>query len=162
LPAAIRDTVDIILATKGTPPTAVNAPMATPRATISVNGQPPRPFTVASRVSPHVRHQHKYTATPLPPHRRFYFHTTGELATAATVEEFSRHIRQCDQAVLAYHLARGDFSRWITGALADHSLGMHLAAIERDLGHRHAAELERARHRIIHAIDSRYPTNKEP
>ncbi len=73
---------------------------------------------------------------------------------AATVEEFGRYLRHCDPAVLAYHLPRGDFSRWITGLLADHSLGMHLAAIERDLGFRHAAELERARRRIIHAIDS--------
>ena len=159
---AIRDTVDIILATTGTPPIGANAPMAAPRATISVNGQPPRPFTIATRISPHVRHQHKYAASSLPAHRRFYFHTTGEPAIAATLEEFSRHIRHCDPAVLAYHLARGDFSRWITGTLADRSLGTHLAAIERDLGHRHAAELERARHRIIHAIDSRYPGTDEP
>jgi hydroxymethylpyrimidine pyrophosphatase-like HAD family hydrolase len=160
LPTAVRGTVDITLAATGTPP--ANAPMVAPRATISAGGQSPRPFTVATRVSPHVRHQHKYTATSLPPHRRFYFHTTGQPATAATLEEFSRHIRHCDQEVLAYHLARGDFSRWITGALADRSLGMHLAAIERDVGHCHAAELERARRRIIHAIDSRYPSTDEP
>jgi hydroxymethylpyrimidine pyrophosphatase-like HAD family hydrolase len=158
---AIRDTVDIILAASGTPP-AANAPMAAHRAAISVNGQPPRPFSAATRISPHVRHQHKYTAVPLPPHRRFYFHTIGEPATAATLAEFSRHIRHCDPAVLAYHLARGDFSRWITGVLADRSLGTHLAAIERDVGHRHAAELERARHRIIQAIDGRYPGTGEP
>jgi hydroxymethylpyrimidine pyrophosphatase-like HAD family hydrolase len=160
LPTAVRSTVDFTLAATGTPP--ANAPIAAPRATISVSGQPPRPFTIATRISPHVRHQHKYTATPLPPHRRFYFHTIGEPATAATIEEFSRHIRHCDPEILAYHLARGDFSRWITGALADLSLGMHLAAIERDIGHRQAAELERARHRIIHAIDNRYPLTGEP
>lgn len=162
VPAGVRGTVDITLVTTGTPPAAANAPMAVPRAAIAVAGQPPRPFTVATRISPHVRHQRKYTATPLPPHRRFYFHTAGEPAAAATVEEFGRYIRHCDPAILAYHLARGDFSRWITGALADHSLGMHLAAIERDLDHRHAAELERARNRIIHAIDSRYPSTEEP
>jgi len=39
---------------------------------------------------------------------------------------------------------------------------MHLAAIERDLSHRHTAELERARNRIIHAIDSRYPGTEDP
>jgi hypothetical protein len=135
--------------------------MTSPRATISVSGQPPRPFTVAARVSPHVRHQHKYSATPLPPHRRSYFHTTGELATAATLNEFSRRIGHCDPAVLDYHLARGDFSRWITGAIADHSLGRQLAGIESELSNRHAAELERARHRIIHAIDIRYPGTED-
>jgi hypothetical protein len=84
------EVIDITLTATRTPPAAASALTAAPRATISVSGQPPRPFTVATRVSPHVRHQHKYTAIPLPPHRRFYFHTTGEPATAATLEEFSR------------------------------------------------------------------------
>lgn len=162
LPAAVRNTVDITITTTGTSLATSNAPEAMPRATLSVSGQPPRAFTVSTRISPHVRHQRKYIAIPLPPHRRFYFHTTGEPASAASFEEFVRHVRHCDPEVLAYHLVRGDFSRWITGALADYSLGMHVAAIERDLGYRHAAELERARHRIIHAVDSRYPIPGEP
>jgi len=72
-----------------------------------------------------------------PGRARRHGHAPRQLpATAATVEEFGRYLRHCDPAVLAYHLARGDFSRWITGVLADHSFGMHLAAIERDLGFR--------------------------
>ena len=161
LPAAFRDSVDLTLAITGTPSEEANTLLTVPRATVSVAGQPPRPFSVDHRISPHVRHQHKYTATALPPHRRFYFHTGGEMGgeplTAATVEEFSRHIRHCDPAVLSYHLSRGDFSRWITGTIADRHLGSDLAAVERDVLLRHAAELERARHRIIHAIDNRYP-----
>jgi hydroxymethylpyrimidine pyrophosphatase-like HAD family hydrolase len=166
LPAAFRDSVDATLTITGTPPAAANTPMAVPRATVSAGSQPARLFTVDHRVSPHVRHQHKYTSTALPPHRRFYFRaageTGGEPATAATLEEFSRYLRHCDPAILGYHLSRGDFSRWINETLADHSLGRDLAAIERDLGLRHAAELERARRRIIHAIDSRYPGTEEP
>ncbi len=155
LPAAFRDTVDLTLATAGTPPT--DASGTVPRATIAADGQQPRPFTVAARISPHVRHQHKYTAAPLPPERRFYFHTLGEAGAAATLEEFSRHIRHCDPAILAYHLSRGDFSRWVTETLADHNLGRQLAAIERDLTQHHASALEQARHQITHAIDGRYP-----
>lgn len=166
LPAAFRDSVDMTLTVTLTPqPPSANAPMAGPRATVAVGGQQPRPFTVASRVSPHVRHQHKYTSAALPAHRRFYFHASGEAGgepeSAATMEEFSRHIRHCDLAVLDYHLSRGDFSRWITGTFADRSLGSALAAVERDIGLRHAAELERARHQIVHAIDSRYPGTRE-
>ena len=131
--------------------------MAIPRATIAAGGQQPRPFTVAARISPHVRHQHKYTAAPLPPERRFYFRTLGEAGTAATLEELSRHLRHCDPAILACHLSREDFSRWVTGILAGRSLGRQLAAIERDLSQHHAAALERARHQIMHATDSRYP-----
>jgi hydroxymethylpyrimidine pyrophosphatase-like HAD family hydrolase len=156
LPAAYRDTVDLTLATTTAPP-AANASMAVPRATIAVNGHQPRRFTVAARISPHVRHQHKYLTAPLPPERRFYFHTLGEAGTAATLEEFSRHLRHCDPAILAYHLTRGDFSRWITVTLADRNLGSQFAAIERDVSQHHAAALERARHQIMHAIDSRYP-----
>ena len=166
LPAAFRGSVDLTLTITGTPPAPADTPVAAPRATVSTAGQPPRPFSVDHRVSPHVRHQHKYTATALPPHRRFYFHTGGEKGgepvTAATMDEFSRHIRHCDPAVLGYHLARGDFSRWITGTLADLHLGSDLAAIERGLLLRQAAELERARRRIIHAIDSRYPSSGRP
>lgn len=158
LPAAFRDTVDLTLAITATPPTA-NASTAVPRATITADGQQPRPFTVAKRVSPHVRHQHKYLTAPLPPERRFYFHSLGEAGIAATLEEFSRHLRHCDPAILAYHLSRGDFSRWVTGTLADQSLARQLAAIERDLSQHHAAALERARHQIVHAIDNRYPSS---
>ena len=61
VPAAVRDSADIIFAITGTPPAAANAPMRAPRATIAVGGQPPRPFTAATTVSPHVRHQHEYT-----------------------------------------------------------------------------------------------------
>jgi hydroxymethylpyrimidine pyrophosphatase-like HAD family hydrolase len=160
LPAAFRDSVDFTFRTTGTPPAAANAPVAVPHTTVSVGGQPPRPFTIGLRASSHVRHQHKYMTAALPSHRRFYFQTYGETCrepiTASTLEEFSRHIRHCDQTVLRYHLSRGDFSRWITGTFADQSLGGDLAAIERDLGVREAAELERARQRIIHSIDSRY------
>jgi hydroxymethylpyrimidine pyrophosphatase-like HAD family hydrolase len=164
LTAAFRDSIELTLATTGPPPAAAGAPMPVSRATISAAGQPPRPFTVARRVSPHAR-QHRHIATALPPHRRFYFHTRGEAdgepVTAATLEEFNRHIRDCGLATLDYHLSRGEFSRWVTGILADHSLGTVLAAVERDHGIRHAADLERARHRIIHAIDSRYPGMEE-
>jgi len=157
LPAAMRGSVDLTFTATAPRPAAHSAPMAVPSATVSVGGQEPRPFNVASRTSPHVRHQHKYAATALPPQHWFHFHTDGEPVVAATLEEFSRYIRHCDLTVLSYHLSRGDFSRWVTGAFADHNLGTYLAAIERDLTHRHAAELERARRRIVHAIDSRYP-----
>lgn len=162
LPGAFRNSVDLTLDTAGTPSPAANTSAAVPRATVSAGGRPARPFAVDHRISPHVRHQHKYTASALPPHRRFYFHTSGEPTAAATMEEFSRQLRHCDPAVLGYHLSRGDFSRWINDTLADHSLGSELAAIERDLSLRQVAELERARRRIIGAIDSRYLGTAEP
>ena len=166
LTAAFRDSIDLTLATTGTPPAVANGAMAVSRATISAGGQQPRPFTVAHRVSPHARHQHNHIVTALPPHRRFYFHTNGETGgepvTAATLEEFN----EPHPALRPRHPRLPPIPRRILPLghrhLADHSLGTVLAAIERDLGIRHVADLERARHRIIHAIDSRYPSIEEP
>ena len=128
------------------------------RASLKLAGENARPFRVGGRLSSHVRHQHKYATTPLPTQRRFYFHhADGEVqAAAATLEDFSRHLRHCDLATLDYHLTRGDFSRWVIGTLADHELGAGLATIERDLSLRRAAELERARWRIVDVIERRY------
>jgi hypothetical protein len=154
LTAAFRDVVDVTIVTTGASLPAANAPVEVPSAGISAGVQPPRPFIPATRASSHVRYQHKYTAPPLPPAHRFYFNEP-ERASAATLEEFRSHIRHCDPDVLDYHLSRGDFSRWISGTLDERGLGRRLAAIERDLSHLHAAELERARHRIIDAIDDR-------
>jgi hydroxymethylpyrimidine pyrophosphatase-like HAD family hydrolase len=69
VPAAVRDSADIMFAITGTPPATANAPMGAPRAAIAAGGQPPRPFTAATTVSPHARHQHKYTAIRCRPPR---------------------------------------------------------------------------------------------
>ena len=157
VPEDIRRTVDITL--------TVTAPARTLRGdaqdlhcTLSAAGQT-RPFQIGERISAHVRHWHKYTATPLPSHRRFYFHNRDPedpIASAATLEQFSRHLRDCDLVTLEYHLARRDFSRWITHTLADHTLGAELDRLEDDLMAQRAASLERSRQQIRQAIDRRY------
>jgi hydroxymethylpyrimidine pyrophosphatase-like HAD family hydrolase len=118
-----------------------------------------RGFRLGDRTSPHVRHWHKYASTPLPPSRCFYFRrrdTSQPEASAATIVEFARRVRDCDLETLDYHLARGDFSRWVEGAIVDHELGTEFASIERDVAHRHAASIEQARSRVCDAIEHRY------
>jgi hydroxymethylpyrimidine pyrophosphatase-like HAD family hydrolase len=118
-----------------------------------------RPFRIGHRTSSHVRHWHKYTSIPLPASRRFYFHrqdSTEPKASAATLEEFARRLRDCDLDTLDHHLTRGDFSRWVNGTITDHELGEELAGIERDLVHRHAASIEQARKQVCDAIRHRY------
>jgi hypothetical protein len=117
-----------------------------------------RAFRLAERMSTHVRHQHKYATRPLPAHRRFYFHgASGEAAAvAATLDEFSLHLRHCDLSTLDYHLARGDLSRWAQGTLADRNLAADFADIERDVSMRRASDLEAARRLTIKAIERRY------
>jgi hypothetical protein len=127
-------------------------------ATMDVAGTS-RTFVLGQRGSDHVRHQHKYATAPLPPSRRFYFHdqsTADMTAAASTLEEFRDRIGQVDVAVVDYHAGRGDFSRWVSGVLADEVLARELAHIERDLGTRHAAAAEDARQQIQRAVQDRY------
>jgi hypothetical protein len=114
LPATSRGTVDLTLETTTTPPS--DASTLAPRATISVGGQQPRPFMVAARISPaRTPPAQIHGSTTAAVRARFYFHNLGEAGIAATLEEFSRHLRHCDPAILAFHVSRGDFSRSVTG-----------------------------------------------
>jgi hydroxymethylpyrimidine pyrophosphatase-like HAD family hydrolase len=120
-------------------------------------GSETQAFRVGERSIPHVRHRHKYAAMPLPAERRFQFRgEPGDRASAATLEEFCGQLMACDLDTLEYHLAHGDFSRWITGTLADRVLGTECTLIERDVQGRRAAVLEHARQQLREAIDRRY------
>jgi hydroxymethylpyrimidine pyrophosphatase-like HAD family hydrolase len=157
LPKSLSRAVDYTL-TVSAPTTPTDGGERPSRGMFAAAGEVRR-FQVGERVSAHVRHWHKYVSTPLPSHRRFYFRDRDPgdaAAAAATLEEFSNHRRDCDLATLGYHLSRGDFSRWINGTLADHTLGADLLRIEQDLAARQAAALERARHQIRAAIERRY------
>jgi hydroxymethylpyrimidine pyrophosphatase-like HAD family hydrolase len=159
LPAEVRQTVDVTLTVA---PVSLTTSVCTPmHATLQLSNQQPRSFAVDPRVSVHVRHRHKYAAAPLAEHRRFYFHTPDArpAVVAASLDEFSRHLRHCDLATLEYHLSRGDFSRWMMGTLADQRLSAELSAIERDLAGSRSAALEHARQQTLDAIERRYLTS---
>ncbi len=127
------------------------------RATLRLGSSTPRPFTVGTRRTPHVRHRHKYADVQLPAERRFYFHARqGVPVVAGTLQEFRAAVRQLDPEVLEYHLERGDLSRWLEHTIADRDLAAEVAALEGDLAARRAADLERARARIVHAVGDRY------
>jgi phosphoglycolate phosphatase (TIGR01487 family) len=156
LPDEVRRSLAVMLTVTEAPGPPRPAPL---RATAQFAGEQARPFRIGERLSTHVRHQHKYATTPLPHHRRFYFHDTdGGMPAVASLDEFRQHLRHCDLDTLDYHLTRGDFSRWVIGTLADHDLGADLAAIEHDLTMHRASELERARRRTIDSIERRYLT----
>jgi hypothetical protein len=72
-----------------------------------------------------------------------------------------RVLAAADPAVVSHHLRHGDFSRWITGALQDRGLAAVVAAAERELLARDAAEVERARATVIRAIEGRYLLDPE-
>jgi phosphoglycolate phosphatase-like HAD superfamily hydrolase len=90
-------------------------------------------FVAAPRTTWHVRHQRKYADGRLPPHRCFFLRRPdGRLvATAGSLGEFLESLESVDEEVLAFHAARGDFSRWLLDVFADRELGAQLAKIER-------------------------------
>jgi hypothetical protein len=128
------------------------------RATLRERGTPEREFRVDGRRTPHVRHWHKYAATPLAPARWFRFRRPGGtvVAEAGDLAAFARGLSTAETEVVAHHLRHGDFSRWITGTLQDRGLAAVVAAIERELLARQATDLTRAREQIIAAVEERY------
>ena len=75
---------------------------------------------------------------------------------APDIATFNRLLQSLDAGIIAYHLERGDFSRWITGVLRDRHLAATASAIERDVLTRRAADILHARERLGDAIDARY------
>ena len=73
----------------------------------------------------HVRHEHKYLTTRLPSRHWFHFTSAGSgpAPAAGNLDEFVHHLHRAKPDVLDFHLALGDFSRWIRGGLAGRDAG---------------------------------------
>ena len=111
------------------------------------------------RVTPHVRHLHKYAEAQLPFERRFFFRRGGEDTgrSAGNLSELDRMLRYQDGEVVKHHALHGDFSRWIYEVLQDAPLGEIIALVERDLARNVSpSAIETARVRILRAIEDRY------
>jgi hypothetical protein len=87
-------------------------------------------FTVAPRLTPHVRHRHKYADLPVPLSRRFVFTAAPGRPAAASLAGFAAMLEQIAPADLDWHLRHHDFSRWVGGVFGDHTLARDVAAVE--------------------------------
>ncbi len=156
LPANEIDSSDVLLTLSSGD--GANAMASVRRATVRFGYAPPRAFSIADRLTEHVRHRHKYADVRLPNERRFYFHATdGQgIRPAATMDEFRSALTHLDQSTLQYHLDRGDFSRWLAGTIADKDFARQVAAWEDEVSARHAADLERVRHQLVRTVEERY------
>ena len=163
LPAGEVGDTDIVLTVGGIDPVSDVAPEPIRRATIQFGTAAPRAFTIAARRTGHVRHSHKYADVSLPKERRFYFHSTDGHAVpaAGTMHEFRSALGCLDSRSLQYHLERGDFSRWLGDTIADTDLAARVAAWEDELVARRAADVQRIRRQLIHAIEDRYSASSE-
>lgn len=88
-----------------------------------------RLFTVANRLTPHVRHRQKYVDVPVSDARAFVFSTAPARVTARTLREFVRELER-GAPTLEPFLGRHDFSRWVRDVFGDHALAADLRAIE--------------------------------
>jgi hydroxymethylpyrimidine pyrophosphatase-like HAD family hydrolase len=108
-------------------------------------------FVAAPRTTWHIRHFRKYADGRLPSHRCFFLRRPdGRLvATVGSLGEFLESLESIDEDVLAFHAARGDFSRWLLEVFADSELGAQLAKIERRWCRREISDLRTALGRSI-------------
>lgn len=115
-----------------------------------------RLFTIAPRLTPHVRHRRKYVDVPVPEHRAFYFAASDSRAAsrATTLRQFTAALEGASGGGLEPYLDRGDFSRWIADVLGDRALAVEMQALEE----RHRAGAARADTvpDIVAAIRARY------
>jgi hypothetical protein len=114
-----------------------------------------RLFTIAPRLTPHVRHREKYVDVPVSAHRAFVFNRNGgpALHRVRTLRQFVTELETTPAAILEPYLLRGDFSRWIGDVFGDRALADDLRTLE---------ERHRARSRVetlpemANAIRGRY------
>jgi len=91
-----------------------------------------RTVVAAPRETLHVRHLRKYADSVASPERRFFFrHPAGRVVWAAdSLNSFRQAVAAVEDAVLAHHARRGDFSRWVLDTFSDRELGVQLRKIE--------------------------------
>ena len=79
------------------------------------------------------------------------------VAAAQSLHEFRRTVAGIEDAVLAHHAGRGDFSRWVLDVFSDRELARQLRKAEsRWL----RGELPDLRHAIERIVSLRYGTDR--
>ena len=90
-----------------------------------------RLFTIAPRLTPHVRHREKYVDVPVSSHRAFVFNANGQPRhVIRTLRQFVSELEHTPLVLLADYIRRGDFSRWIGDVFGDRALATELQALE--------------------------------
>ena len=116
-------------------------------------------FTLGTRSTPHLRHEHKYEHSGVDRDRRFYFRTEADTLTgavAANLGELEDQLICCERGVLRHHCPRHDFSHWVTNVFHDEPLAAELAAAEAQLSVRSpAAIVEQVRLALVAALQAR-------
>lgn len=116
---------------------------------------PMRSFSIDERITPHVRHRHKYTTGSLSSDHCFEFRDEKGMllgTIACNLMELESEIAKAPAGSIAHHTRSGDFSRWSSEALQDPMLAASLRAVEKA----NASDTEMTRHALLRAIHERY------
>ena len=99
----------------------------------ATNGELPKKFTIAPRLTTHVRHRAKYLDVPMPEGRAFHFTCDGKNfgTPARTLKEFIQLQQRMPAAVLEGHAKRSDFSHWISKVFGDQPLAEEIRKVEK-------------------------------
>jgi hydroxymethylpyrimidine pyrophosphatase-like HAD family hydrolase len=91
-----------------------------------------RLFTIASRLTPHVRHRQKYVDVPVSADRAFVFNRNGQPLPrrVQTLRQFVAALEGSPASLLDAYVVRGDFSRWIGDVFGDRALADEFRALE--------------------------------
>jgi hypothetical protein len=90
-----------------------------------------RLFTMAPRITPHVRHREKYVDVPVAEHLAFVFGTNGQRSRRArTLRQFIAIVERAPVTLMEGYLRRGDFSRWLGDVFGDYPLAAELRVLE--------------------------------
>lgn len=118
-------------------------------------GSLPQRFTIAPRLTTHVRHRAKYTEIPMPADRAFHFTCKGKEIgpPARTLREFVVLQDRLPREAIEGHARRGDFSRWIADVFGDQPLAEDVRRLEREFQHGRVENLSAA---LIARICERY------
>lgn len=114
-----------------------------------------RLFTVAPRLTPHVRHREKYIDVPVAERQAFVF-TDGR--RARTLRQFVEVLEAASDTCFDGHLRRKDFSRWLADVFGDYPLATQVGALEAQYA---AKPSQDAIPEIVAAIRSRYELIEE-
>jgi hydroxymethylpyrimidine pyrophosphatase-like HAD family hydrolase len=115
----------------------------------------PRRFTIAERITSHVRHRAKYLDVPMPEGHAFVFTFHGQPVgnPARTLKEFGVMVGRLPNGAIEGHARRGDFSRWIGEVFGDQPLAVAMAHVEEEYRRGHVTNLRNA---IVTPIRQRY------
>lgn len=112
-------------------------------------------FRMAPRLTPHVRHRHKYVDIPTSESQAFYFVSEDgtSIAQAHSLRELIEILMETPTSSIDRHIRQNDFSRWIQNVFGDATLSTEVRAFEEQSASGSLPDFAGA---VVHYVRERY------